>query len=529
MCHSHGTVVVAATLLLSCIASAQPVNLDWVGGNSGDVFSDANNWNPNTVVQNDIGSANLIFGGNATTFTPMVDSNVTNIGDITFNGGAAGFTLAPTNGFDLTFNANTFITNQTANEQVFTAAINTGADLTVDAATGDLTFNNPFNATGVLRATGVNNTTISGAITGAGQISTGNGTLTLNNGANTYSGGTDLFSGTLNIGHDNALGTGRLGIIASQGMRTLQATGGPRTIANDYLFFSSAPRWAAAIDGDQDLTLTGPGSFRNTLTLTVNNTGITEFAGDITSLGFSRLIKNGPGTLRLSGSSMTIPGGVTVDDGVLDMQGNFANNVTVNDGGIVMGDGMIGGNLNANTGNHVRPGNSVGTLNANQFSLRSGATLEVEIDKGGAQEADRLDVTGANLEAGSIFDVSVIGQRLAVGDAFTIITTASDLTDSGATVNAPPQYTIVGRVSGSGDDYELFVQNVALLSFTDLLRNSVNPRVGVALDTLEAADANNPIILALQQPGEPVRPSGQRRRPHVRHPGPHLRRNGAGV
>jgi autotransporter-associated beta strand protein len=201
----------------------------------------------------------------------------------------------------------------------------------------------------------------------------GSGTLILS-GANTYSGITDLRAGLLLIGNSFALGTSTLNLSGG----TIGASAAAQDLPNTVNINANT-----SIGGSVDITFSGniskPGSSR---TLTVNNTGTTTFSGSTLTLGSSGsdltfnitgggviiassvrngsgnngLIKNGSGSLTLSGNN-TFSGGLSVLAGTVvlgsDTAGgsgtiSFSSGVTVAGAGgnrIISNNLSIGGNI----------------------------------------------------------------------------------------------------------------------------------------------------------------------------------------
>lgn len=127
-------------------------------------------------------------------------------------------------------------------------------------------------------------------------------------------------------------------------------------------------------------------------TLTLNPaSGSTTFAGSIAN-GASAvsLVKNGAGTQILTGAN-TFTGATTVNAGTLlvNGSGSLAGTVTVNNAGVFGGTGTVGGII-ANSGGHVAPGASVGTLSTGTLSLAAGSILDFEF---GAASNDLISVT----------------------------------------------------------------------------------------------------------------------------------------
>jgi fibronectin-binding autotransporter adhesin len=128
--------------------------------------------------------------------------------------------------------------------------------------------------------------------------------------ANNYTLGTTIFAGALAVGHDNALGSGAVTIT---GGGSLEAEGGPRTVANPIVF--SAPAGSSFLfGGTNDLTLRG----------TVNLGGVAhKFNGGYQRTTFGNTISNGTLTLEggiwsLTGTN-TFLGGLTLSGAVLDL------------------------------------------------------------------------------------------------------------------------------------------------------------------------------------------------------------------
>ncbi|MCG6575789.1 autotransporter domain-containing protein [Pseudomonas sp. AF32] len=104
--------------------------------------------------------------------------------------------------------------------------------------------------------------------------------------------------------------------------------------------------------------------------------GLDVWRNDIS--GHGGLTKEGIGTLVLSGEN-TYSGPTLVNEGRLAITGSLASAVTVNDGGVLGGNGRIA-SLTANRGASVAPGNSIGTLQvAGDVTFQSGSNYAVEV------------------------------------------------------------------------------------------------------------------------------------------------------
>nr|WP_053151283.1 autotransporter serine protease [Pseudomonas sp. Pf153] len=104
--------------------------------------------------------------------------------------------------------------------------------------------------------------------------------------------------------------------------------------------------------------------------------GLDVWRNDIS--GHGGLTKEGIGTLVLTGNN-TYSGPTLVNEGRLAVTGSLASAVTVNDGGILGGNGRIA-SLTANRGASVAPGNSIGTLQvAGDVTFQPGSNYAVEL------------------------------------------------------------------------------------------------------------------------------------------------------
>ncbi len=217
---------------------------------------------------------------------------------------------------------------------------------------------------GTLNTNG-SNSTVSGIISGSGQLSkSGTGTLTLS-GNNTNSGGLSVSSGTISISSDNNLGSGNV------------------TLDGGTLKLSTA------LTTDNALSI---GSSNGTL----NTNGSNSTVSGIIS-GSGQLSKSGTGTLTLSGNN-TNSGGVDIQSGVLKANGSISGNTTLS-GGELGGSGTL--SSVTNTSGLVAPGNSIGTLTlTGDFVQASGATLAVEFNDSG--QSDKLDISGSATLDGAI-------------------------------------------------------------------------------------------------------------------------------
>jgi Dockerin type I domain len=117
-------------------------------------------------------------------------------------------------------------------------------------------------------------------------------------------------------------------------------------------------------------------------------------------------------------------GGVTTVDGALTLTSSGA--VNLSGGGILAGDGQVGGNVN-NTGGAVIPGHSAGSLSLlNNYTQGAGGAYFAQIggEVPGAGH-DLLAVTGTATLAGELVVTRINDFRPTPGAAFTILTAAA--------------------------------------------------------------------------------------------------------
>jgi autotransporter-associated beta strand protein len=233
--------------------------------------------------------------------------------------------------------------------------------------------------------------------------------------ANTYSGGTTLGAGTIEVGNNNALGTGTLTLKSG----TFMALGSAVTLPNAVTLAGGV-----TIGGSLGITFNGAATLTGSRTLTVTNTALTTFAAAIgqSASGFG-LTKAGTGTLVLAAAN-TYTGTTTISGGTLLVNGSVAGPVSVKSGGTLGGSGTTGA-VTASSGGTVFPGNGTGQtaiLNTGQLLLNSGAALTVALnDTTAGTQYDQVNVTSGTVTlTGSTLNVS-IGYAANIGDSWTIV------------------------------------------------------------------------------------------------------------
>jgi|GEM_PF-4444544 len=547
MRHHPPAIFLCAVLTLPTTGFAQ-TTLTWVGGNAGNVFSESSNWNPNFTVTGDIGGANLIFGDGANSFAPLIDANVTNIGDVTFNS-ASIYRPDVTNGFSLNFADGATIAVP-GNNALLDVPVDTSGSLMLNATIGGLVFERSLTLGGTLTVDGAGDTTFRAPLAGAGDlIKNGSGTLNVHSfsGVATRTGDTTINDGQLvirgQVGDDvlddagvvRVNGDGQLFMVFPETIGALDGssanatvsftqaplvlggtgvgigTGTGQSFSFDGSFLQGKGVGTLVIDmGSDTQALNGANAHNGGTTLTSG----TLLAGHDNTLGTGDFTVNG-GTFGAAGGPRAIANNVILNNDFningnedLTLNGIISGNFGIMKNGagtlILSGNNTFTGNTDVNTGLLDLRGSVVGNVNVNaggrltgdgniggSLNFAPGTTFDVEINKGAATEVNQINVANSlTLGNGTIINVTSIGNALVNGDTFTIITTGAGITDLGAVVNAAGLPRITGQINGN--DFDLLVQ-----SFTDLTRDSINPGLGVALDRFSDDNPGSAFITAL--------------------------------
>ncbi|MBU3664628.1 MAG: hypothetical protein FGM15_01940 [Chthoniobacterales bacterium] len=397
--------------------------LTWIGdlftGNWNDYESTNayGNWNGNNTPMN---GDTLVFAGAWMTNTTNSSSSL-QLKSIIFTNTAGNFSIS---GNAMTVSNG--IVNLSANGQTFSNQVTLGAAQTFDASAGELTFAGAINNNGnQLTISGSNNTTVSGAMSGAGGLTkTGDGELSLA-ASNSFSGGTLLNGGTLTAGHASAFGSGSVTLASGTTLdlanfsiaNALIINGGTLTNAGTVsgaqfnagtTTLSSANSTVASVTSTATLNVAGNNTTitnvsGGTVNVTGANTAVKSYTGGNINIsnatvvtvqsgnssgaisGAGSLAKNSAGTLTLSGTS-TYSGATTVSGGTMVVNGAVNSSIfTVESGATLGGSGSIGG-LIVGSGGTISPGNSPGTQ-----TIAGNATW----DGGGNYNWQIHDATGA--------------------------------------------------------------------------------------------------------------------------------------
>ncbi|MDP3160262.1 MAG: autotransporter domain-containing protein [Reyranella sp.] len=448
-------------LVLLTIACLAPVavhaqNATWLLTPGSNAFGTATNWSPNVVP---LGTAS--FGVSNTTTINL--SGGQDVGSFVFNAGASAYTFSNAN-FSL---SGAGIVNNSSQTQTINIdatgvlALNNSATLgsvTIVSA-NSIVFNDSTSAGRAIITNNGGNIQFEDNTTAANATITNNagGTLCFCNNA-TAGNATIVNTGagaTLNFFADSTAGTARIttangatlsfedsssasaAILTNNGGTvnfTETSSGGTaRYIGNsgtlDISGLSSTGMSIGSVEGGGAIAL-------GAMALTVGGNNLsTTVSGVISGTGGS-LVKQGTGTLTLSGVN-TFTGGTTVSAGGLLVNGSLASGVTVGSAGLLGGSGTITGSVS--NGGIVAPGNSIGTLTVSgSFTQNSGGTLQIEANAGG--QSDRVNVTGAPgtaaLNGGTLAAQPIAGGIYAMRTTYTVLNATGGRTGTFANVTS---------------------------------------------------------------------------------------------
>ena len=204
----------------------------------------------------------------------------------------------------------------------------------------------------------------------------------------------------------------------------------------------------------------------------------------ITPGGFN---KSGGGELDVQ-SNMSVSGTASVDQGLLSVNGNLlANNVAVNPGATLGGNGTISSSVNVQ--GDLSPGNSPGTLTiAGNLVLNSASATNIEIAS--LTNFDRLIVGGTATLGGTLDVIPYGGNPLAYGQQFNILQ-AGSITGNFATITALE--TFRGRFLNGGTVGTLLI---APDTYTRVALTPNQREVAKALDSFIPATSGDQLFVS---------------------------------
>ena len=255
-------------------------------------------------------------------------------------------------------------------------------------------------------------------------------------------------------GADGADGAGGIGIVGSDVTVTNSGTiagglGGDGATRADAIRFTGGANTLVLEAGS---TITGDVvAFSAADTLSFGGTSDSTF--DASAIGpggqyqgFGAIGKTGSGTWIFTGAG-TYTADTTVDDGTLLVNGSLASEVTVGPGGVLGGNGTLGGGV-VNNGT-LAPGNSIGTLAVTgPLTFGAGSIYEVEVNAAG--QSDRTDVTGTATLAGTMRAVPLAGSYAYQTD-YTILTATNPLVGTFDSVTSASAFFVASLIYGTND------------------------------------------------------------------------------
>lgn len=398
---------------------------------------------------------NLLLNGDLTldgSFDLALTGLITGTGGLVKNGTAT-LSLSGDNNYtgDTWLNAGGLVVG--SNGALGDGDLHVAAGTTLDSAAA-VSLDNDVLLNGDLAVLGSNNLTLSGQISGTGGIlKSGNARLSLL-GANTYGGDTWLNGGTLEVGNDDALGTGTLHAAAG----TALDSSTPVTLANQVDIAGPF-----TVLGSKDLTLdgvvSGAGSLLKTGPAVLTLNGINTYLGGTTLAGGTLVIGNAQ---ALGGGDLTVSAPSTL--------GNSAPFTLVNDVHLLsaltlqgLNDLTLSGDIDG-SGNLVKNGAGTLALTGNN-SYSGGTTVNAGTLAGDSDSLQGSIVTAAGSvvdflqAANGSFNGNISGGGAVVKNgAGTLTLTGSNSYGGGTTVNA-------GTLAGNTDSLQGNIVNNATVVF----------------------------------------------------------------
>ncbi|MFJ2682818.1 autotransporter domain-containing protein [Pseudomonas sp. NPDC087342] len=209
------------------------------------------------------------------------------------------------------------------------------------------------------------------------------------------------------------------------------------------------------------------------------------------------LIKSGAGRLMLTGDS-TYRGPTTVNGGLLAVNGSLTSAVTVNDSGILGGNGRIGA-LTAKSGGTVAPGNSIGTLQvAGDVIFERGSTYAVELSP---TSSDQIVAGGQAVIDGATVSLSLENSPtlLSAQQVQSLLGHQYDILQAGGGIQGQfgavlPNYLFIGgSLDYAGNSVQLNVERNA----TSFASVGQTPNQRSVASAVEGLGAGNPVYESL--------------------------------
>jgi outer membrane autotransporter protein len=365
-------------------------------------------------------------------------------------------------------------------------------------------------------ADAANTFTWSGAVTGAGVlIKRGAGTLVLD-GANTYSGGNIVEAGTLQGDTDTLRGS-----IANNGALVFDQR-------SDGTFAGAIVGTGALTkQGNAALTLTGTNTYLGGTTVNagslvgtsrslqgaINNNGTLIFNQSFDGVyggamsGPGALLKQGTGTLAVTGDSSSYSGAIQLMAGGLEVNGHLGGSLLATSGTTLGGTGIVGTTVIA-SGATLSPGSATapfGTLQVNgDLTFAPGSSYQVDTTADGA--ADSVHVRGAANLAGAVVNVAANGMYSA-STSYTILTADGGLNGNFDSASSNLAF-LAPSLSTNGNSVELTMQlkqnEGSSLRFADAAQTRNQRATANALQSLSPGDPLYTRVLNLPEGAPPA-------------------------
>ncbi|HUI06165.1 MAG TPA: autotransporter-associated beta strand repeat-containing protein [Verrucomicrobiae bacterium] len=269
-----------------------------------------------------------------------------------------------------------------------------------------------------------------------GLVKTGAGTMLLN-AASDYTGVSTVSNGVLMLGHTLAAQNSTVNNLASGGL----AFGGTNVFligglaGNGTIALSNASGAVTIKVGNNGSSTLYSGNLSGSGSLTKIGGGTLTLIG-VNTYGGATTVSNG--TLALSGSaSITNSSAIIIaSNATLDVSAAAGGGLTVVNGQVLNGSGMVNGNLTLADGAALVPGSPVGTLTfANNLVVGDTATLQYELGS-----SSDLTIVGGNLTLGGVLNISNAGGF--TNGTYTLFTYGGTLTYHGLIVGTRPDWSL---------------------------------------------------------------------------------------
>lgn len=288
--------------------------------------------------------------------------------------------------------------------------------------------------------------TFSGNITGTGSLVKQNTGILILTGNNSYSGGTTINAGTLQ-GNTNSIPSGPVlnqsvlifdqaftgvfsGNISGTGTLIKQNTG-TLILSGANTYTGNTVIAQGTLQGNTNSIPSGNVIDSGTFILDQNFDG--TFAGALSGTGV--FLKQGTGTVNMTGNGSGFSGSSTIVGGTLNVTGILAGSLLINSGTTLSGTGVLGNVTNSGTISPGSPGSAIGTLHVNNFVNNPSGIYQAQINSAG--QADQIMAAGtATLNGGTLAVTAFPGIYLK-GTTYTIIDAAGGLTGQFASTLLP--------------------------------------------------------------------------------------------